>query len=332
VERTLIDVGSTVDELTRTLRELSGARVRVEVEITPDLRAVQANAQQVEQVVVNLVMNARDAMPDGGVVTVRVHERTLDTATTLGGVELAPGAYVCITVRDTGIGISDTVRSRLFEPFFTTKAFAGGTGLGLAMTHGIVREHGGTIVVESGVGHGATFDVWLPASGDERVIPVTQPSAAEQNTPAQPVVPQARELVHTPSRVTHETILLVDDDDGVREAVQRLLELRGYRVVSVPNGQAALTVAETEYDQIDLVLSDFKMPELDGLELARTLQARHGPRPTVFMTGFAGHAPTAAAEMATFGPIVSKPISARELQATLRSVLDAARGNTNAGV
>jgi signal transduction histidine kinase/ligand-binding sensor domain-containing protein/CheY-like chemotaxis protein len=329
--RTLIDVGDTVGELTRTLRELAGARVRVEVEIAPALRAVQANAQQLEQVVVNLVMNARDAMPDGGVVMVRVGARTLDAPTALGGVDLGAGEYVCITVSDTGVGMTESVRSRLFEPFFTTKAFAGGTGLGLAMAHGIVREHGGTIVVSSDEGHGSTFDIWLPADMSDaapRTTPRRTPGDGVLSDRVTPSGPFA--AVRTPMESSHETILLVDDDDSVREAVQRLLEVRGYRVLPAAGAQAALAVADEDYDGVDLVLTDFKMPELDGLTLVRMLRERHGSRPTVFMTGFAGYAPVDIDELATFGPIVSKPISARELQATLRSVLDAAQRSAHA--
>jgi two-component system, cell cycle sensor histidine kinase and response regulator CckA len=333
VERTLLDVGDTVRELTRTLDELVGAKTTLQVEIAGTLPPVNGNGPQLEQVLVNLVVNARDATPDGGSITVRVEPRSLPVRTTLGSVDLDAGDYVVLSVIDMGTGISESARSRLFEPFFTTKKFSAGTGLGLAVSHGIVREHGGAIVVSSTPGAGATFDVWLPADISVLVAPApaNMASDAHGRVPVAPV--PDTEPAHTtvnerPSR--NATILLVDDDDGVRATVRRQLEHAGYRVLVAKGGVDALALAERQYADIDLVLTDFKMPDLDGLALARELQARHGTRPTVFMSGFAGYDPGSEEEIAAFGPLITKPVSGDTLHQTLHSALDAAQPRVGA--
>ncbi len=300
------DVGSLVTSLQRSLDVLLGERVHLHMDVPAALPLVHGDRAQIEQVLINLAVNARDAMPDGGDVWLTVEHRHRATSASVGGVQLEAGDYLWLCVRDTGRGIDDAVRERLFEPFFTTKGLASGTGLGLAVSHGIVRDHGGAITVDSAVGHGAAFELWLPA-----------PTCVSDTAP--PETPMASETV----KGAGETILVVDDDAGVRASVARHLERAGYRVRVAGSANEALALVSTDSEAINLIVSDVKMPELDGLEFARALHAKHPQPAMVFLTGSAGYDPRVDNALELFGPILPKPVSADQLHRAVRAMLDA---------
>ena len=285
----------------RSLQQTVGERIRVATVVAPDLRPVLADRSQIEQVVLNLVLNARDAMPDGGTITLRVDPRRLTATLAIGGTDLPPGDYLILSVADTGAGMTEAVRARLFEPFFTTKELNRGTGLGLAVCHGVVAEHFGAIEVDSAVGEGTTIAVWLPAVS-AGVAPVAP-------GPAGPVSGQ-------------ETVLVVEDDPFVRQLVDQLLSAAGYRVLVAGDGAEALLMAEDRLADIGLVLTDVLMPEVNGVELARTLRRRRSDLPVVFMSGFTGRDVALEEELAGLGPLLAKPFTSETVTAIVRAELD----------
>ncbi len=313
-DRVPLDIGQLVHDLRRSLEALLGSSVTLTMQVAEPLPAVNGDAAQLEQVLVNLAVNARDAMPDGGTITIGVAHRTRTAPGPIGGIELDPGDFVSICVRDTGRGIEREVRERLFEPFFTTKGLASGTGLGLAVSHGIILEHGGTITVESTPGQGAAFEIWLPAVSAGHI---TGSTAA-----VDPATHAAKD---------GEFVLLVEDDAGVREIARRQLAHAGYHVLVAGSGQEALALMSGAGASVDLIVSDVGMSDVDGLSFARTLQLTHGPRAMVFMTGSAGYSPQYDEELAVFGPILAKPVSGERLQAAVREALDAWRSQPHGG-
>jgi CheY-like chemotaxis protein len=259
-----------------------------------------------EQVLVNLVVNARDAMPQGGQVLIVTETVSLDEDYVTASPEARVGEFVVLSVSDSGTGIAPQHLPHIFEPFFSTKETGKGTGLGLATVHGILKQHRGWVEVTSQLGAGSTFKVFLP----------TTTSAAQ--TPKEP-------LAEKPSRGV-ETILLVEDEEAVRSAIRRSLEKFGYRVHEAASGREALELCRDQMMQIDLVLTDIIMPEgVNGLELAETLQAQRPSLKLILMSGYSG--PTPAEEtgfmLRTKSPFLHKPCSCRELIETVRQCLDA---------
>src|SRR5688500_186654 len=248
----VLDLNAVVTALSPMLARLIGTHVRLQMAPAQQLGAVKADPNQMEQVLVNLVVNARDAMPNGGTVTIETADVELDEiyASTHDGVR--PGSYVMLAVTDSGVGMDAATRARAFDPFFTTKAPGKGTGLGLSTVYGIVKQSGGSVEVYSEPGRGTSVKVYLPRS-DER---------ADRHSPA-------RGVAGTPN--VHATILLVDDDPHVAAASRRALERAGYVVLSASNGREALEVAERHRERIDLLVTDLVMPEMGGRELARRL-------------------------------------------------------------
>ncbi|MBK9978196.1 MAG: response regulator [Gemmatimonadetes bacterium] len=286
--------------LSRSLQQSVGERVQVSIDDPGKIPAVSADPSQVEQLIFNLVLNARDAMPTGGAATLRLRHVTLPALRTVGDMTLAAGEYVTLEVGDTGVGMDSEVRARLFEPFFTTKEVNRGTGLGLAVCHGIVARHRGAIEVDSAPDAGTRITVWLPAwQGD---------SKPAENTSGRPV--------------GSETILLVEDETAVRQVASRVLTLLGYRVIEAVDGAAALSLAEKHADDIDVVVTDVMMPHVSGPELVRTLRERFPRLPVVFMSGYAGLDSAALSELATLGPMVAKPFEQDTLAAAVRRELD----------
>ena len=263
----VIDVRAFIDEATPLLRRLIGDQVKLELHLDPATPYVRFDATQLEQVLVNLATNARDAMPLGGTLSistarrlVREREGTLDAR--------APGEYLVLTVSDTGIGMSAEVRQRIFEPFFSTKHGQGGTGLGLAVAYGAVRQHGGTIEVESAEHHGATFRIFVPATA-------TVPERRE--TPEwTPVAPRGR-----------ETILLAEDQDDVRSTLARLLRSHGYTVIDTADGADAIAKIESgEMPPFQLLITDLVMPRVGGETLVASLRPRFPDLPVLVISGF----------------------------------------------
>jgi len=304
-ELTVVSLNQTIRDLERMLRRLIGEHIELVTELAPDLGAVKADVTQMEQVIMNLVVNARDALPSGGRITIETRELTYELPH--GGDGLTPvpaGRYVTVTVSDDGIGIDESTQARMFEPFFTTKERGRGTGLGLATVYGIVKQSGGTISVSSRVGEGTSVRVCLPRV-DER------PS----------LEPRARKV--TEERRGTETILLVEDENLVRVATGRVLERSGYVVLPAASPREALVVAERHSGPIHALVTDVVMPEMSGRDLARRLLALRPALRVVYMSGYADDTMVHSALMDADAVFLQKPFTPDALQRTLRQVLDA---------
>ncbi len=263
----VLDLNGVVVEMGAMLQRLIGEDVKLVVAPSEQGSMVRADLGQLQQVIMNLAVNARDAMPDGGSLTLSTSSITLDAATAAGweaGAE--PGPYVQLAVSDTGHGMSAEVQKKIFEPFFTTKEVGKGTGLGLATVYGIVRQSGGYILVDSTVGQGTTFRIYLPEV-DENVSDYTAPAA------------------HAPSDGT-ETILLVEDEESVRMLARRILQRRGYRVFDAGQAEEALVELARIPDTIDLLLTDVVMPGIRGPELAKQVTAQRPNIGVLYMSGY----------------------------------------------
>jgi hypothetical protein len=260
----VLDLNGVLGNVDKMLRRLIGEHIDLVVEPAGGLRRVRADAGQLEQVVVNLVVNARDAMRQGGRLTLATRNETVGGANRYG---LAAGDYVVLTVTDTGCGMDARTQARMFEPFFTTKEPGKGTGLGLSTVYGIVTQSGGAITVDSVVGRGTTFTILLPAM-----------DAAVETEPAPPSVaaPRARR---------GETVLLVEDEHGVRNLAKLALETAGYAVLAAGTPEEAIRIAG-ENERIDLIVTDVIMPFMNGRELAEWLLVRHPQARVLFMSGY----------------------------------------------
>jgi two-component system cell cycle sensor histidine kinase/response regulator CckA len=296
-------LNSTVAELDGMLRRLLGAGVALETELDPGLWYVLADPSQLEQVLVNLVVNARDAMPGGGQLTILTENALLDVAAAERANGMRPGAYVRLTVRDTGVGMDVPTQARIFDPFFTTKETGQGTGLGLSTVYGIVEQSGGHIAVESAPGHGAAFTIYLP----------------RHEGPGNGVLP-AVDRRGLPGG--SETLLLVEDEAAVRSSARRLLERHGYTVIEARHGADGLRIVEQGDQKIDLVLTDLVMPEMGGRELVERLRARHPALKVLFMSGYSQRAVTVDGAMPPATGFVEKPFTVEQLTHRLREILD----------
>ncbi|MGE3275667.1 MAG: PAS domain S-box protein [Vicinamibacterales bacterium] len=302
-----VDLNQSITELAKMLQRLIGEDVQLELHLAAFPATVLVDPTQIEQVLMNLAVNARDAMPRGG--TLAITTATLHVPGRQGGGDggaplpsLQPGDYVRITVRDTGTGMSAEVQARIFEPFFTTKPTGTGTGLGLATVHGIVSQSGGHVTVDSRPGAGTLFTIYLPA------IQATQ----REEEPA------ARSVGGG-----HETLLLVEDDDGVRELARSVLERTGYRVLEAPNGVQALERFELQVSRIDLLLTDIVMPGMSGIELAREFESLAPGLRVLFMSGYPDEALARHGLGSEPLSFLQKPFSPDGLLGAVRKALEA---------
>ncbi len=297
----VLDLNGVVRDASRMLRRLIGADVALETHLDPGLRAVKADPGQLEQVVMNLAVNARDAMPTGGRLTVETRNADLD-----GGIGRS-GAFVVLRVTDTGTGMTPEVRERIFDPFFTTKDPGKGTGLGLATVYGIVTQAGGHLAVDTAVGRGTTFEVYLPASDE-----------VQHGSKTYPVL---REGVRG-----SETVLLAEDDEAVRGFARRVLATAGYTVLEAADAEAVASLCKTHPGPVHLLVTDVVMPGLGGRELAARVTA---VRPGVRVVYLSGYTPDAVlrhgVEQAT-AAFLQKPFTPGALTAKVREVLDADPG------
>jgi PAS domain S-box-containing protein len=299
----VLDLGEVIGELDKLLRRVLGEHVELETRLADGLWHVEADPGQVEQVLVNLAVNARDAMPGGGQLLVETANVELDEeSATLHG-ELPVGRYVRLAVSDTGVGMDAEVARHVFEPFFTTKPKGEGTGLGLATVYGIVSEAGGSVQLYSEPGVGTTVRAYLPVTTGE-------PDAHEDQ-------PVARTKSHG------ECVLVVEDEDGVRRLTERILAKAGYRILTAPSGREALELCANAETQVDLLLTDVVMPEMLGPELAeRATTVRPGLR-VLYMSGYS-HQMLARREVAEHDvAFVEKPFTSETLLAGVRAALDA---------
>jgi signal transduction histidine kinase/ActR/RegA family two-component response regulator len=292
---------STIEENLRSLQQLS-APIAVDLRATHGVPTISADSGQMEQLLVNLVKNARDAKPCDDRIIIELEGITLDAARAVGDRVLPAGRYAVLAVRDRGMGMSPDVIEQLFEPFFTTKKLHEGTGLGLAVVQGIVARHDGAIEVHSIRGEGTTVRIWFPERTDTAL-----PETAE------------REL-----GLGGQTILFVEDDPSIRQFATRMLRDHGYRVLDAEDGAAALALVGKAIEAIDLVLTDVLMPNANGLDLARLLRAARPDLPIVFMTGYAGLDDDALVELRATGPMLAKPFTQDALLRTVATALETA--------
>ncbi len=302
LEPRVLDVNALLAEATRMLGRLIGEHIRLVPQLDPSLGSIKGDPGQVEQVLVNLVVNARDAMPDGGTLTIRTQNADVEPANARLHFGAPPGRYVVLSVADTGVGIDPEIQKRIFEPFFTTKEKPHGTGLGLATVYGIVRQSGGHVFVASDPGRGATFLIYLPR---------VEAGVDAEEAPA----PAA------PGRGS-ETILLVEDEAPVRDLTRRCLLQRGYSVIPACNAEDALEVLARHSGRVDLLLTDVVMPGASGPELARRLTADRPDLHVLFVSGYPDDSPEAG--MLEPGiAFLQKPFTADTLARKVRAVLDA---------
>jgi two-component system, cell cycle sensor histidine kinase and response regulator CckA len=294
----VIDLNAVVAEMERMLGRLIGEHIQIELDLEPELGHVRADRGQLEQVIANLAVNARDAMEAGGRLEIRTANVELDEPDAA-----SHGPHVMLSVRDTGRGMDEAVRSRVFEPFFTTKDPGKGTGLGLSTVYGIIAQSGGHITVESEPGSGAAFVVYLPLAEGE-------------------IAKQPEPTPGTGGLAGSETVLLAEDDDGVRALAELMLTRHGYRVLAARGGLEAIAVAERHEEPIDLLLTDVVMPKLSGPQLADALTTVQPGIRVVFMSGYADAAmlPDGASS-----PVVPKPFTEEVLVRLVREELDRSR-------
>ena len=299
----VINLNNLILNLDKMLRRLLSEDIKLNTIPVENLGEVMADPGQIEQVILNLAVNARDAMPRGGVITIETQNVFLDAAYAQKYVEVQPGDYVMLAVSDTGSGLDEASRARIFEPFFTTKKLGQGTGLGLSTVHGIIKQSGGHITVYSEVGQGATFKVYLPR--------LHQPVQAEAVAPA----------CYTLDRGT-ETILLVEDEDMVRQVARRILEMHGYTVLEAASGPDALLVSQKAPGSIHLMLTDVVMPGMSGGETAERLQAQRPELKVLFMSG---HTENSIVHHGVLDPgvaFIQKPFRSERLVHQVRQMLD----------
>ena len=299
-----VDLNVTVANMEDLMRRLLGPEIRLEFSLAPDLGLVRADAAQMGQVVMNLIVNARDAMPSGGALAIETANVDLGSE----HLDVIPGPHVMLAVRDTGLGMSEEVRKRLFEPFFTTKETGQGTGLGLSMVHAIVRQSMGIITVESEPGHGSTFRVYFPRVDDAAQGPSpTAPTPASQAVRGEGV------------------ILLAEDDQSVRRLMVTELSRRGFTVLEAEDGQAALEVFAANQDRVDALVTDVVMPRMNGADLAVAVEKLRPGTKVLFISGHPGRAgaglnPTGATNL------LMKPFTADALAARIKELLAGATG------
>lgn len=302
LEPQVTNLNSIIEGIERMLRRLLGEDIDIHVHTASNLGNVMADPGQLEQVIMNLAVNARDAMPTGGKLTIETANIDLDEDYAEQHISVKPGPYVRLSVTDTGTGMSAQTRNRLFEPFFTTKEKGKGTGLGLSMVYGIVKQSGGNIWVYSERGQGTTFKIYLP-----RVD-----AWAVNTKPVQPTI----------AATGHETILIVEDEDAVRRAAERILAAAGYRVLTAANGGEALLLCERHEGQIHLLLTDVVMPRMSGRELAERLKELSPALKVLFTSGYTDNAIVHHGVLDPGMRFIGKPFSVAELTRKVREVLD----------
>ncbi len=301
----ILALNDVIGELAQMLRRLVGEGITLNVEREPDLWPVHADEAQLQNSIINLVVNARDAMPSGGTVSIKTTNQAVATPTALGTAIMPAGDYVRTEVADTGTGMSKEIQSKIFDPFFTTKPVGQGTGLGLATVYGIVKQSGGFITVDSEVGKGTRFYIYLPRRRVE--------ASEAQPIEAAPVV--ARDVTG------QDTILLVEDEEAVRSFAARALRMRGYNVLEAGGGEEALEIVKGGRDKIDLVITDVVMPNMDGPTMVRHVKALKPDMQVIFMSGYAEEAFRRNDQTSENIHFLPKPFGLKQLAAKVKEVL-----------
>ena len=300
----VLNLNQVLAEMEKMLRRLIGEDIEQVRVLAPDLGLVKADPGQFGQVIMNLVINARDAMPEGGTLTIETANVELDTDLAARYEGVAPGPYVMVAVTDSGVGMNSQTVARIFEPFFTTKAIGKGSGLGLSTAYGIVKQSGGIISVDSEVGRGTTFEVYLP-----RELSATLPA------PTRPYP--------SPCRATgNETVLVVEDEESLLQLTTRLLQKAGYTVLAAADGEQALLASRQHTDNIDLLLTDLVMPRMGGRLLAERLASLRPALKILYMSGYTDDAIVHRGVLDAATQFLAKPFSEAELTRKVRAVLD----------
>jgi CheY-like chemotaxis protein len=289
------------------LRRLIGEDIEVAWQLTEEPARVKADAGQIEQVILNLAINARDAMPKGGSLLIEVSTVELDEAYARRHLAVRPGRYVMLSVSDTGVGMDAETQARMFEPFFTTKPSGKGTGLGLSTVYGIVKQSKGNIWVYSEPGRGTTFKLYFPRVDE-----------AEGEADAMPLRDSAKDLPLTGS----ETVLVVEDEPGVRELVRKVLQRGGYRVILAATPTEAIELLSTTTDPIDLLMTDVVLPEMSGRVLASRIALTRPALRVLYMSGYTDNAIVHHGVLDPGTPFLQKPFTPTTLTAKVRETLD----------
>lgn len=299
----IIDLNSIIRETIQILERAIDKSIRIQPEIEESVWALEADPFQIEQVLLNICINARDAMPDGGILTIKTENTSITEINPAIYSELPAGRYVRLSVSDTGVGMEKNIQSKIFDPFFTTKDKTKGTGLGLAVVYGIIKNHNGHIHIESEPGKGARFDLYIPASTKRPVEPV--PGKESKETFA-----------------GNEIILLVDDEEVVRGLGKEILEYQGYKVILAGNGLEALGIYEKQMQRIDLVILDIIMPGISGVQTFERLKAVNPAVKVIFSSGYNSNGCNAPALKANSVKFIQKPYKMEEISAMVRRALD----------
>jgi two-component system, cell cycle sensor histidine kinase and response regulator CckA len=302
LELKVVDVNTIVSDMERLLRPLIGENIELTTKLTAGLGRTRADAGQLEQVIMNLVVNAKDAMPNGGKIIIQTANVTLDDSLRREHTFIHPGPYVMLSVTDTGVGMDKETQSRIFEPFFTTKEKGKGTGLGLSTVYGIVKQSGGYIFAQSEVGHGTAFRIYLPQVDD----------AAETSGPARTASPETG---------GSETVLLVEDEESVRQLVRETLEAKGYTVLEAENGEVGLSLAARHDGPIHMVISDVVMPGMSGRELAKRLSEARPKIKILYLSGYTEDAIVHQGVLESGTAFLQKPFTLQTLSRKVREVL-----------
>ena len=300
----VLDINSLVEGTGKMLRRLIGEDIEVITSLKPGVGKINADPGQIEQVLINLVVNARDAMPDGGTITIETANVELDPAYSDMHIEVMAGSYVMLVVSDTGIGMDAETKSHIFEPFFTTKEVGKGTGLGLSMIYGIIKQSGGNIWVYSEPGKGTSFKIYLPRVHVEYRAAFA--AYKESNTP--PVL-------------ATETILLVEDDEMVRKLAADILQEKGYQVLVGKTGEEAIRICREHEGHIDLLLTDVVMPSMNGRKLAERIRVIQNDIKMVYMSGYTDDSIVHHGVLAPGTDFLQKPFTAETLSSKIREVL-----------
>jgi PAS domain S-box-containing protein len=302
LEPKVLNLNSVIKDVKNMLGRLINEDIELMTDLDQELGSVKADQGQIEQVIVNLVVNARDAMPRGGVLTIKTANIDVDGVFARAHLPLPTGSFVRLEVTDTGIGMNAETQSHIFEPFFTTKETGRGTGLGLATVHGVVSQSDGFIWVSSEPGHGTSFEIFLPR--------VSEPAPAV-----------GRETLSRRSCRGSETILLVEDDQSLRTLILDSLVRNGYNVLEAANGVEALNIAQQAGGKIDLVLTDVVMPSMGGIQLADRISLLYPTVKVLYMSGYSDVEPSCHG-LGQERPLLQKPFSLQSLATTLREVLE----------
>ena len=301
LEPRIVNLNTIVIEMEKLLQRLIGEHVELRTETQPDAGVIRVDPGQIEQVIINLAVNARDAMPDGGRLTLRTSRTTVPHRITRDHLTVEPGDYVTFTITDTGVGMDDYVKAHIFEPFFTTKEVGKGTGLGLSIVYGIIQQSGGSILFESAKGRGTEFVIYLPVAADATSV---EPGSGQDDVQG-----------------GRETILLVEDETIVRELSERILEESGYHVLTARNGREAMSLF-TDHPDVQLLLTDVVMPHVSGRALAQRLTGTQPQLKVLYMSGYAEDMLHGLEDLTRSRNFLEKPFTPGTLVRKVREVLD----------